>query len=129
MPRRKNYSNASCGRIADSALKNEMNNLTTSQESALKKLATRTAKRPTSTRFLDQSRQEEHARRIPFKIILTHEMCNTDVDIVRNLLCVFQTAWSKEPVTSYSPMVRENFQVRNPFGSCHLSVLLLGRIV
>jgi hypothetical protein len=115
IPRRKSYSNASCGRIADCALKSEMNNLSSSQKSALKKLATRTTKRPTSARFLDQARQEDHARRIPFKIILTHEMCNTDSDIVqRNLLCVFQTAWEKEPEKSASALVREVFQVRNP---------------
>lgn len=115
LPRRKSSSNAACSRLAECALSNDQRNLTRLQSAFLTKMVARSKMQSTS-RAREQARQEEHARRIPFKIILTHEMCNVHSDIVRrNLPCVFDSAWEGDPSPSLLlPPVREIFQVRDP---------------
>lgn len=115
LPRRKSSSNAACARLAECALAHDQRNLTRLQAAFLTKMVTRSKMKSTS-RAREQARQEEHARRIPFKIVLTHEMCNVHSDIVRrNLPCVFDSAWEDDPSASpVLPAVREIFQVRDP---------------
>lgn len=117
LPKRKSASNAFCRRFAKCAIAQENHSTYNVSYAYLEKYVTQripgsTAKGQLKKKDLDL---EKASNLVPFKVSLSHEICNIDAAVVAHTMqCTFQRNPEPQTKSSNATEVRELFMLRDP---------------